>query len=349
VAERLKYSNFARQIDVEAWEDEIGFEAKFVKDGKKGQEALGHCLDPWGQHKTGDSTGKLAINRDERLFNCWVCGGGSLLSYTMAVKDWDEETATDWLYQFTRPIEATHEEFVSEIDRLLFEEKQAKPVLPWFNERVLDKWLGPHDAPNELYDWMKERGIAPTVLDQMKVGLNPEYTAYSSKGNWTGPAIIFPHFWNGRLAGWQARLDDSRPKGVKKYDNTNDFPRYSTIYNYEGVYLAKQPIVVVESVPTVLFLLSHGYPAVATFGGSVTPEQVRLLRVCHQGVIVAPDNDHPGEKFEEILVSGLERFVDVRLCERVPGEGSDLGDLADVENGVQILHMLLAEAAIPGF
>jgi hypothetical protein len=126
------------------------------------------------------------------------------------------------------------------------------------------------------------------------------------------------------------------------------FPRFSTIYNYEGVYLAKQPIVVVESVPTVLFLLSHGYPAVATFGGSVTPEQVRLLRVCHQGVIVAPDNDNPGKKFEQILVSGLERFVDVRLCERVPGEGSDLGDLAHVEDGVQILHMLLAEAAIPG-
>lgn len=356
VAERLKYSQIANRIDVEAWEDAIGFEPKYVKDGKKGPEAVGFCLDPWGLHKHGDTTGKLAINRDERLFNCWVCGGGSLLSYTMALKDVDEDTALEWLYQFTRPTEETQEEFESEIEKLLFEEKQSKPAPPWFNENVLKKWMMPQSEAeipewDGFLEWLEQRGISLDTAEQFKIGLNLEYTVRSSKGDHTAPAIIFPHYWGGRLVGWQARwlTDKDRPKHIRKYDNTHDFPRESTIFNYEGVYLSEQPIIVVESVPTMLFLASHGYSAVATFGGSVTPEQLRLLRICHQGVIVARDNDAPGKKFEQALVSGLERFVNVKIVEPVPGEGADLGDLVELENCEEALHLLISEATIPSF
>lgn len=342
----VKYSEFAHRLDVEAWEDAIGFEVKFEKTNKVGQvEAVGHCLDPWGQHSHGDTTGKLAINRDERLFNCWVCGGGTLLSYTMALKDMDIEAATDWLYQFTRVIDETKEEFLDDIDRILFEAKAERKAPPYFNLNVLTKWL---DAPWQecMFEWMNGRGISREVILGYNVGFNAELTRRSSKGDFTGPAVVFPHWWQGRLVGWQNRWLCEFPKHIPKYVFTNDFPREESIYGFEHVYLADRPVVVVESVPTVLFLASHGYPAVATFGSSITAEQGRWLRRLHQGVIISADNDKAGDKFERDLVALLEPFVNVRVMDRVPGDGADLGDLAELPEAIDVL---VHEATIPGF
>ena len=35
----------------------------------------------------------------------------------------------------------------------------------------------------------------------------------------------------------------------------------------------------------------------ATFGGSLSAKQMRLLRLCQQGIVLAPDNDAPGWKW----------------------------------------------------
>lgn len=339
---KIRYSEFAHRIDVDAWAEAIGFEPKYEK--LDGQEVVGFCLDPWGSHKNGDTTGKLAINREKRLFNCWVCGGGSLLSYTMAVKDMDEVEATDWLYQFTRVIEESDEEFLSDIDRILFEAKAEQKAPPYFNANVLTKWLGPHDDL-ALLDWMMERGISIEVIDRYRVGFNPELTRRSSKGDFTGPAVVFPHWWQDRLVGWQSRWLCDFPKHIPKYIFTNDFPREESIYGLEHIYLSDHPVIVCESVPTVLFLASHGYPAVATFGASTTDEQLRWLRKLQQGVIVAADNDKAGDKFERALVHGLERYITVKVMERVPGDGADLGDLVGEE---AVLDLLIREATLPG-
>ena len=94
------------------------------------------------------------------------------------------------------------------------------------------------------------------------------------------------------------------------------------------MYLAERELVLVESVPTALYLESIGYPAMATFGGSVNPEQIRLLRKCHQGIVIAPDNDEPGKKLIE-KAKELDRFIPVRVCYPVGEEGSG-ADLADI-------------------
>lgn len=342
MAAPLRYSEFASRIDVEEWCEAIGFERKYTKNGKNGEEWVGQCLNPWGSHKNGDSTGKLAVNPETRLFNCWVCGGGTLLSYSMAVKDMGEQDAIDWLYQFTRVFDQTNDEYLSDIDKILFEERQATPALPYFNENVLLKWR--EGRPQEFIDYLDERGISWGTSEDYRIGYDPKRTRRSSRGDHVGPAIIFPHFWGGRLVGWQERWLGDRPKHIPKYTNTHDFPRESTLFGYERVYFSEQPIVVVESVPTVLFLASCQIPAVATFGSNVADEQMRLLRRCQQGVIVAPDNDDPGRKFGRQLVRGLERYVKVRMCEPVPGEGADLGDLGEHPDGHDIARYLVTHA-----
>lgn len=340
MAKLTKYRDIVDRIDIDAFEDAIGF----IPNLRKENNDIGQCPDLWGLHKHGDRTGKFAIERVKKVYNCWVCGGGSILSLVMHKMEIDEQAALDWLSQFAGE-HKDDDEFADEIEQLLTQdERRRNPVLPWFNEAVIEE---PAKNIAEQADWLQERGISAQVARKHKLGYEASRVRRSSKGDYQGPAIIFPHYWSGRLVGWQERwLDDSRPKYIPKYTNNSDFPRQLTLYNYENVLLSPDPIVVVESVPTVLFLESHGYPAVATFGSNVSPEQMAYLRRFQQGVILSGDADKPGEKFVNELAEYLERFIDVKVAPFVEdpevGSGSDLGDLA-VEP--DLLHKTLDAAA----
>lgn len=325
-----RYSEFANRIDIDALEDAL--EIDFIDNDGKGND-VGYCPDPWNQHKNGDTTGKFAIHRDKRLYNCWVCGGGTLLDLTMAIRDIGEEAAIEWLLQFVK--EQSNDVFEDEIEGLLAaDERSRNPIFPWFNSRVLDRW---EDWTQELDEWLLERRITEKTALEHRISYAPNYEKISNKGVYQGPGIVFPHFWGDRLVGWQVRmLDPERPKWVPKYINTKDFPKEHTIYNYEAVYFSKEPLVVVESIPTVLFLEGLGVPAMATFGGSVTAEQMRLLRRCQQGVILAPDNDYAGTKFRTSVTEYLDKYIPVKVCDLVGEEGSG-NDLADLGSDQEVL------------
>lgn len=331
----VRYGDFAHRINVDDFEEAIEWSGD---DDGKGQD-VGFCPDPWGLHSNGDTTGKFAIHRDKRVFNCWVCGGGSLLSLAMAVRDLSEEDATEWLKQFAG--EQTDQSFENEIEDLLRDEIERDPVTPWFNARVLDKT---YDDLEPLYEWCEKRGISRLMAEIHGLGFNPAEVKISKKGRYEGSGIIFPHNWGGKLVGWQTRWledDEERPTWVQKYNNTRDFPKKYTIYDYERWYLSPDPIVVVESVPTALYLQTLGFPSMAVFGASVTPEQLKLMRACQQGLILAPDNDGAGDQFiEKVLAYGLSRYVDVKYCEVVGEEdsGNDLADAGSDELVTEIIR-----------
>jgi hypothetical protein len=223
---KRRYRDFQDNIDIDAFEDAIGFEALQTKSGND----IGYCPDLWGMHKNGDTTGKFGIHREKKVYNCWVCGGGSLLSLAMDVNGTGEQEATEWLYQFATADVKSDESFLDEIDDLLTPEAgQKAPTMPWFNEKVIEKWC--HNI-GEVRDWIQSRGISAPVAREYKLGFDEEHTRLSSKGDYTGPAIIIPHFWGGRIVGWQERwLEDevskggNRPKHIPKYTNTGDFPQ----------------------------------------------------------------------------------------------------------------------------
>jgi hypothetical protein len=281
----------------------------------------------------------------------------------MEYNDLGVDEATVWLYQFAG--EQDDEKFLDEFERDLQDIEERTAVLPYFNERVLDKWrfetwgCDGRAEKAEEYLWKKWR-ILPSTADRFKIGYDPNHRRMNPKEgeSYEGPALIFPHFWKGRLVGWQERWlgdDEERPKWVPKYTNTTDMPRQNTIFNYESALTAQEPVFVVESLPTVYCLESHDYPATGTFGSSVRPEQLRLLRRFSQGVILCPDADvssagvtakpskaqqktPAGLKWRKTLTDYLERFIPVYWLPPVPlAPGSDLADLA-VEYGSEALH-----------
>ncbi len=313
-----------QNLDYDALYSDLGWEPT----ERVGTEDKGFCLDPWGLHKNGDTTGKLAINTDKGVYNCWVCGGGTLQQLVMEVKHVGYDDALRYLTRFVSAFQKeSDDEFRVRIDRLLQEESKEKKPPPIFNPGVLDRFV--ISDPSE--DWVSDRRISPEVAQFFKVGIHGEHRRYvSGRGEFVGQAVILPHFWRKKLVGWQERWLGQTPSWLPKYTNTTDFPRETTLWGYDfSLPQTKRPVIC-ESVPTALRLISEGFPAIATFGASVTTDQITLLRVFQQGVILARDNDDAGVKWRAKLVDGLHRFIDLYEVPVVDGEGNDLGDVDDV-------------------
>jgi len=336
----LHYLDFMDDLDIDAVEEALGFG---VIDHHKGEDQ-GYCLFP-DNHSHGDTTGKMSINREKKVYHCWVCGGGTLLSLAMEVKSLDEEEATEWLYQYAHGDTRSDSQIVDEFFALLdLAEEKRTDHMPFFNPRVLDRFHNEGEE-NELYEWAAARGITDEVVYSHKLGYNewvrkaaPMRDGEKIDKDYNGPCVVFPHFWEGRLVGWQHRwlnhgLDT--PKWLPKYTNTSDFPKSQTLYNYDEAITRDDPLIVVESVPTALFLISWGYNAVAAFGSGIKEGQLRLLRRFRQGVILSPDNDEAGAKFVNTAVEYLERWVPLTILPPVEmGQGADLNDYIDMEDPI---------------
>lgn len=333
-----KYSQFCDDIDIDAFEEAIGFDVlRTYKD-----EDIGQCPDYWGLHANGDTTGKFAINREKMVYHCFVCEGGTLLSLAMAHLDTsDEEDATEWLYQFASDHVYTKNEFVEKFVKELEKEQERKAErMPHFSPHVLSQFSKPDDEDGQvmLLEWLDERGLDLTAVDRFDIG----YSSHHKKPaplkdtekigpDYYGPCIVFPHYWQKTLVGWQHRWmewDEKHtivPKWLGKYTNTADFPKHTTFYNYDNAIKRAQPVIVVESVPTVIVLESYGLSAISPFGGGIKPEQLRQLRAFDQ-VIAAGDNDKVGYQMNAKI---CEYIKSAWLCPYVPGEHSDLSDCKD--------------------
>lgn len=319
----LQLADFVSRIDYDKLYEELNWEPiSSTKDEDKG-----YCLMP-DNHSNGDTTGKMAINREKGVYNCWVCGGGSILSLVMEIKGLSYQEAAAYLFGFVdRATNESPDEFYTRVEKLLSVDKPAKKPLPYFNERVLDPWL------QQQHPWFAYRNIPDSVREYFKLGCDLKAKRFHPKGgSYEGPGIIIPHFWKTRLVGWQTRwLGNDLPKWLPKYTNTTDFPREYTLWGLDfATKQAKQPILV-ESVPTALMLIGEGYPAIATFGSQVTPDQLKLLRVFQQGLLLAPDNDLAGQEWLKNTVSYLQRYIPLLKVQEVYGHGSDLGDLESDE------------------
>jgi DNA primase len=324
---RVKYSEFVDQLDVDALMEAIGFTPEYMDN--RGNH-VGYCV--WPEHHTnGDTTGKFAIHPEKMVYNCYVCGGGSLLSLVMELNGWDSETAENYLRQFAGDTR-TDLDFVDDFLAAFARDAEKRAdTMPYFNGRVLEKYL-------PAYEWGDTVGLKDTAIDDFCVLYAPEAVKRSpGKGKFTdvpdyvGPCVMWPHWWNKRLVGWQSRwLDDDRPDFVPKWTNTVDFPKDSTLYGYQWI-LPGQKLYVVESAKSVAKIRQLGFQATGTFGSSVNDAQLRLLRKFQHGVVLWKDNDKAGDEWFKRCYDYLYRYVPLEGVAPVGGLKSDVCDLSDDE------------------
>lgn len=298
---------------------------------------------PLPSHPGSDSTPSFAVMRDGLSYNCFVCGSGRVTDLVKALQGFEtDDEALIFMMDFSDASmnDEDHQKYIERGRKYL--KRPAKkvtmsarePDLPYFNPSVIESWI--HEADRAAGFW-NERHISRRVVEEFKLGYAEEYEKLSSKGDYVGPAVIIPHFVKGVLVGWQARfLADDRPKHIPKYDNTEDFPKKESIYNYDLARLRPGPTYVVEAALTVARLETAQITAVATFGASISERQIKLLaKLAENGIITSYDDDDAGRKATELLNTRLSRygFVDYipnHILTEVSGKSKpDLGDLDD--------------------
>jgi DNA primase len=273
----------------------IEFGAENIRHNERKAELTHGCMVS-GYHQDQRRNPTASLNYEKLTFKCFGCGAsGGLLWFISVCRRCSEVEARLWLSKATGsgseglPLTTLLRLFDS-----LYGQRSKPQPMPTYSERTLEPWdfVHPYMTEGAPDLGFEGRGIPVETLNHFRIGWDPE-----------ADRIVLPHFWGGKLVGWQTR----RIAGDSvKYLSSPDFPREETIFNYHpkrpapGPYTGDQAgsaIVVVESMMSVL-KHHHAIPMEATFGASITERQAVLLRA-HEHVILWPDNDEAGWKAME--------------------------------------------------
>jgi DNA primase len=284
-------------LDIESILAQIGV----VVTRQDGEEYWALC--PQHRQRTGkdDSHPSWSMNAGTFAHHCFSCGySGNLTSlYRDLMGDVPDDL--EW--------EVAKTSMQSTLERIDREEVVSGPNI---SEWALKQY---HDVPARLLELRK---LARASIDLYGIRWNREDRCW----------VIPIRTVEGDLLGFQFRqkgLVLNHPKGMEKA---------STLFGLH--HLLEHPrIAVVESPLDAVRLHGVGAPAVATFGASVSDEQVDLLARHYRFIVVAMDNDPPGIRSSFYLRSALKK----RGCVAVDFDYTGLAakDPGDVESDEALL------------
>jgi len=293
-----------------------------------GDELIHSCKLPFGMHRNGDQNPSASLNRETLLFNCFTCGGGSIIWLVQNCLDVDRDTAIAELKNFADGVKVVPiEKFIEKLNKMFEEEKSNRVEVPVYNDRILTRW-------ERRTDYLSDRGVSAGVQKEMRTGLDENRTEIARINGVESMVlldrVVLPHFIEGKLVGWVARKVQN-VEGVAKYKNSKGFPRGQWLYNMDNARYSPK-IIVVESPMSVLVLKSRGIEnVVATFGAKVTVSQLELLRNFKE-VTVFMDGDAPGWSARSQIVTGLHDFTKVNVIDTPDGE--DPASLTQIPNAL---------------
>lgn len=305
-----------------------------VRTGGDG-ELIHSCVLPNGGHRNGDRNASASLNYKKLTYNCLGCGSsGGLLWFIATCRGDDTDEARRWLEDQTGT--GAEEQSLSSLLEFFDAvyagpQKQVATPIPKMSPTVLAPWRMIHPY---LTDPLEDggRAISEASVIRYQVGFAPEYRIVvherDALGNDTkreviGPRIVIPHFWKGNLVGWQTRRLTS--DGTPKYQSSPDFPKDSTIFDYDPT---RREAVVVESPMSRLCRADDVPNMEATFGAKVTDRQCSLLSI-HARVVLWMDNDKAGWTATARLGDYLEGYSDVWVVDSPWTQ--DAGDLPSEE------------------
>lgn len=268
-------------------------------------------------HAHGDQNPSASINLDKKVYVCYNYWGGDLFHLIMKMEQ--KDSLSDILPivgDFLDGATLTTEDFRDEIEKILAGNKSYEIEIPEYSTRILDSWAYSHP-------YIRYRGIDVETSSKLQIG-------YDESTN----RIVFPHFWGGKLVGWQQRSIPPSPQwpGTEppnpKYKNSTGFPKSETLYGVKWLNTS-DTVVVVESPMSVARAHSLGMTNVlATFGAKVSQTQIDLLKgFAH--VVVWFDADPAGKLAERKVVKGLYEYTNVKVV--AAQEGKDLADYGTLE------------------
>jgi len=272
---------------------------------ENGDELIHSCPLPFGVHKNGDRSPSASLNKETLLFNCFGCGGGSVIWLAQNVLGVDRDEAISILKNEVVELKVVAiEDFIKRLEGVFGSGPCGFVEIPHYSDNIIKRWEGP-------CDYLASRGVSEAVQREMRTGIETGRLeiakALTGEQAVKVDRVVIPHFMNGRLIGWVARKVED-VQGVPKYRNSKGFPRGAWLYNLDN---AKEhdEVYVVESPMSVLVMKSRGVRnVVATFGAKVDAQQINLLRRFNK-VNIFMDGDTPGRMATDHILEELQNYT----------------------------------------
>ena len=300
-----------------------------------GDEIIHSCPLPFGMHKNGDSNPSASLNKDTLLFNCFTCGGGSIIWLVEQCLGISREDAIAVLRDEVTELKFLEiEDFVNTLKEMFNEQEEKAIEIPVYSDIILNRW-------RDNCDYLTDRGVSEEVQRIMRTGVERGRIEMARTSNGTNPVrvdrVVIPHFINGKLVGWVSRKIDN-VEGVPKYVNSKGFPRGAWMYNLDEA-RKWNCVYVVESPMSVLVLRSRGIDnVVATFGAKVDSNQINLLRQFSR-VTVFMDGDSAGRTATARIIEQLGAYTKLTVIDTP--EGEDPASLSEIPESVSIVEWQL--------
>ena len=306
---------------------------------ESGDELIHSCHLNIGNHKNGDRSPSASLNKDTLLFNCFTCGGGSVIWLVQNSLSITREEAIALLLGEANGTKIVPvEDFVKRLEGIFEPVNQSRVDIPVYSDTLLRRWEGP-------CDYLTSRGVSEAVQREMRTGVETgrSEVAKTPEGERlvTLDRVVIPHFMNGKLVGWVARKLQE-VQGVPKYRNSKGFPRGAWLCNLDNVDMQSE-VYVVESPMSVLVLKSRGIRnVVATFGAKVDASQVQLLRNFPK-INVFMDGDTAGRLAVNQLIESLGTYTKIAIIDTPDDE--DPATMMSIPNSIssfeyQLKHCL---------
>jgi len=263
-----------------------------------GDEIRGWC--PRHEKRVGYNQGTphWYINRETGLFQCWSCGyRGHLLTL---VQDFGKNI---WeALRFVR-------QYGLDISNLEVNDYERKVIIKEIPQNSLDKF---EKVPESI---CKKRKLHTAVVD--------DYGIRWDKKNlyWIIPIKSF----SGELLGWQE-------KGKNWFSNQPQFVLKSlSLFGFHNL-IKGDPVILLESPLDVVRLASIGIGnAVASYGASVSEEQIRAISSFSDEIILALDNDEAGWNEARRIRDRYLRQFRLYVISYNHTKVKDVGDMSDNE------------------
>ena len=330
-----------------------GFDVK-----QNGQEQVKICC-PFHD----DNNPSCGFNTKKRVFNCFSCGEkGNVLDFVARMEGFDPDTPREFRKAALSAIEIFGIDGGSRGAKSGDQPKAKEcSAMPRKGQKRPSKdskdQLGPcpsekpETPPHEASKAKDEARINPPLTFELKLDPNHPFLrdrevkkklvktfglGFAKRGSMAG-RICFPiHNAAGELVAYAGRwAEDELPEGTPRYLLPKGFEKSQVLFNLnrvlehrealseEGVVL-DDAIVIVEGYWSVLRLHTEGVPAVASFGDSLSPEQVELLvQAGFDRAVLIFDGDEGGRKGTEQVLPVLATRLFAKALMLEDGEKPD--------------------------
>jgi DNA primase len=224
-------------------------------------------------------------------------------------------------FEAIRFISKSESEVLNDFEEVMNDMFEDKPDFVEFPQDVLSNLHNDILVSDEGKSYFNSRGINLESISYFSLG-------YSPKQN----MVIVPvHSPDGIPVGLVGRSISD-----KKFKNSTNLPRNKTMFNIHRAKRIGDHAIVVESSFDAIRVHQAGFPnVVATLGGHVSQDNIKLLNRYFNKITIMTDADKPGRELGYVLSNKLRNkdllWASYEYGKIYPHEAKDAGDMTDEE------------------